>query len=451
MVCYWLYKAGSLVKISQHTRAGLVGTNSVRGGANRKVLQRLSPECVIFDAWDDERWVVDGAAVRVALVGIAKRDDPVTSAIALDGTPVLEIHADLTARVGQSGVDLTRARRIVQNADIVFMGDTKGGSFDVDAALARRWLLLPLNPNGRPNSDVLKPWVNGMDITRRPAGKWIIDFGCAMSELQAALYEQPFAHILRHVRPERLNNRRHVYRQFWWRHVEARQGMHRALAGLSRYMATPRVAKHRSFVWLPTSVLPDCQLIIVARDDDTTFGILHSRFHELWALRLGTSLEDRPRYTPSTTFETFPFPDGLTLNVPAAQHADDPRAIRIADAARRLNELREARLNPPDLVMRVPEVVPGYPDRILPVNEEAAKELKKRTLTKLYNDRPAWLDNIHRELDEAVASAYGWRTDLADDEILKRLLDLNLARAEANPRPLAGEGATPGSGSGGSG
>jgi type II restriction/modification system DNA methylase subunit YeeA len=86
LVCYWLYKAGSLVKISQHTRAGLVGTNSVRGGANRKVLQRLSPECVIFDAWDDEPWVVDGAAVRVALVGIAKRDDSVASAIALDGT-----------------------------------------------------------------------------------------------------------------------------------------------------------------------------------------------------------------------------------------------------------------------------------------------------------------------------------------------------------------------------
>ena len=161
----------------------------------------------------------------------------------------------------------------------------------------------------------------------------------------------------------------------------------------------------------------------------TTRPILHSRFHELWSLRLGTSLEDRPRYTPSTTFETFPFPDGLTPNIPGAQYADDPRAIRIADVARRLNELRETWLNPPDLVMRVPEVVPGYPDRILPVNERAAKELKKRTLTNLYNARPAWLDNIHRELDEAVAAAYGWPAGLSDDEILRRLLDLNLARA----------------------
>ncbi len=468
LVCYWLYKAGSLVKRSQGARAGLVATNSVRGGANRKVLQRLSPECVIFDAWDDEPWVLDGAAVRVALVGIAKRDDPEASAIALDGAPVLEIHADLTARVGRSGVDLTRAQRLPENGDIAFMGDTKGGSFDIDGALARRWLLLPLNPNGRPNSDVLTPWVNGMDLTRRPSDTWIIDFGWTMSEVEAAFYELPFAHVSQQVRARRLNETREPCGKVWWRHLRPRPDMRQARQELSRYLATPRVAKHRLFVWLPTHVVPDFALIAVARDDDVAFGILHSRFHELWALRLGTSLEDRPRYTPSTTFETFPFPEGLTPNIPAARYADDPRAIRIADAARRLNELREAWLNPPDLVMRVPEVVPGYPDRIMPISEKAAKELKKRTLTNLYNARPAWLDNIHRELDEAVAAAYGWPTDLADDEILKRLLDLNLARAAANPSPRpspagrgrtaitrnpfpTGEGATPGSEPGGSG
>ncbi|MCH1927343.1 hypothetical protein L6232_21305, partial [Shewanella sp. C31] len=132
-------------------------------------------------------------------------------------------------------------------------------------------------------------------------------------------------------------------------------------------------------------------------------GVLHSRAHELWALRLGTSLEDRPRYTPSTTFETFPFPEGLTPNVPAADYADDPRARAIAEAARTLNDLREAWLNPPDLTVRVPEVVPGYPDRVLPRDEAAAKELKGRTLTNLYNERPRWLVLAHEELDAAVA------------------------------------------------
>ena len=141
-----------------------------------------------------------------------------------------------------------------------------------------------------------------------------------------------------------------------------------------------------------------------------------------------------PRYTPSTTFETFPFPEGLTPNIPAADYADDPRAKKIAAAATRLNELRENWLNPPDLVNRVPEVVPAYPDRILPKDEAAAKELKKRTLTNLYNARPAWLDHAHKALDEAVAEAYGWGNDwragtLTDDEILARLFRLNQERA----------------------
>lgn len=208
-----------------------------------------------------------------------------------------------------------------------------------------------------------------------------------------------------------------------------------ALSGIARYIATATVAKHRLFTWLPARVCPDHQLIAIARDDDTTFGILHARMHELWSLRLGTSLEDRPRYTPTTTFETFPFPECLTPNIPAADYADDPRAQAIAAAAKRLNELREAWLNPADLVRRQPEVVPGYPDRILPVNDEAAKELKKRTLTNLYNQRPAWLDHAHRDLDAAVAAVYGWtdwdKDGLPDETILERLFTLNQERAKA--------------------
>lgn len=144
-----------------------------------------------------------------------------------------------------------------------------------------------------------------------------------------------------------------------------------------------------------------------------------------------------PRYTPSTTFETFPFPEGLTPNIPAKDYADDPRAKRIAEAARRLNELRENWLNPSDLVKRVPEVVPGFPDRILPVGESAAAILKKRTLTNLYNERPAWLDNAHKELDAAVAAAYGWPEDIDDDEALRRLFELNQQRAAESEEPAA--------------
>lgn len=135
------------------------------------------------------------------------------------------------------------------------------------------------------------------------------------------------------------------------------------------------------------------------------------------------------RYTSSSTFETFPFPVGLTPNIAAKDYATDPRAQRIAAVARKLNEQRENWLNPDELVRREPEVVPGYPDRLIPRGPKAEAELKKRTLTNLYNQRPAWLDLAHRELDAAVAAAYGWPADLSDDDILSRLLALNHERA----------------------
>jgi type II restriction/modification system DNA methylase subunit YeeA len=256
-------------------------------------------------------------------------------------------------------------------------------------------------------------------------------FGWELSEKDSSLYETPFQYALEHIKPARLKNKRKSYRNFWWRHVEPRPAMFKKLSGLSRFIVTPTVAKHRVFAWLTKGVIPDHQLIAITRDDDTTFGVLHSRFHESWSLGLGTWLGvgNDPRYTPTTTFETFPFPEGLTPNIPAKDYADDPRAIAIAKAAKRLDELRNAWLNPPDLIDIVPEVVPGYPDRILPKNEQTAAELKKRTLTNLYNQRPQWLADVHHDLDAAVAAAYGWPEDISDEDALAKLLELNLARA----------------------
>lgn len=282
---------------------------------------------MIYEAWADEPWTVEGAAVRVSLVCFAAEAPGV---VRLDGVPVPAIHSDLTA----GGADLTKARRLAGNRGVAFMGDTKGGAFDVPGDLARSWMTLPSNPNGRPNADVLRPWANGMDVTRRPSDTWIVDFGTTMSEAEAAFYAVPFAHVSEHVRPARTMNKRDAYARNWWRHVEARPAMSAALAKLPRFIITPRVAKHRLFAWMRPPTLPDCQLIAVARDDDVTFGILHSRMHELWALRMGSALEDRPRYTPSTTFETFPFPAGLTPDRPAAAYAGDPRAVAITAATR---------------------------------------------------------------------------------------------------------------------
>jgi type II restriction/modification system DNA methylase subunit YeeA len=382
LVTYWFSKAWELMRGGQLNRVGLVATNSIRGGANRRVIEPIKNDGIIFDAWDDEAWVVDGAAVRVSIICFVPAGN--ASVATLNG-------------------------------------------------LARKWLALPLNPNGLGNANILRPWMNGMDVTRRSAGKWIVDFGWRMDEEEAALFETPFNHIHEKVKPERETNNREAYRRFWWRHVEPRQGMWAALAGQPRYIVTPTVAKHRLFAWLQVSVCPDHQLIAIARGDDTTFGILHSRFHEAWSLGLCTWLGvgNDPRYTPSTTFETFPFPEGLAPNIPASAYASDARAVKIADAAKRLNDLRELWLNPPDLVKRVPEVMPGFPERILPVDDKAAVILNKRTLTNLYNEQPAWLTHAHRDLDNAVAAAYAWPADISEDDALARLFALNRSRAQA--------------------
>ena len=183
-VCYWHETARELIAAGRVKRAGLLATNSVRGGANRQVLERIKDTGDIFMAWSDEPWVVEGAAVRVSIVG---QDDGTEADRFLDGESVSAINADLTA-----GLDLSRARRLGENLGVAFMGDTKGGAFDISSATARELLAVVGNVNGRPNSDVVVPWANGQDITRRPRGMFIIDFGTDMPESEAARYEAPF-------------------------------------------------------------------------------------------------------------------------------------------------------------------------------------------------------------------------------------------------------------------
>ena len=425
LVCYWFEKSRAQLESGQAQRAGLVATNSIRGGANRKVLDHIRETGVIFNAWSDQEWINEGAAVRVSLVCFGKKEHQ--QPVMLDGLPVASILADLTSSGSTTkALDLTQAKLITENAGASFIGTQKNGPFDISGALARQWLQLP-NPHGRPNSDVLRPWANGMDITRRPSDTWVIDFGTDMSEAQAALYETPFEKIVKDVKPLREKLRRDGHRKYWWRYGETRPGLRRATAELDRFIATSMVSKHRFFVWLPRIKIPENLVVVIARSDDTTFGILHSRFHELWALRTCTWLGkgNDPRYTPTTCFETFPFPEGMTPNLPPAT---SPKAQAIAAAAQWLNTLRENWLNPPQWIDRVPEVVPGYPDRIIP-KPEYATEIKKRTLTNLYNARPSWVEKAHRDLDTVVAAAYGWTDSLSDDEVLRRLLELNLERA----------------------
>ena len=275
------------------------------------------------------------------------------------------------------------------------MGVITVGPFDISHPVASEMLVAP-NPHRRPNTDVLRPWMNGRDLTSRSRNRWVIDFG-DRSEPDAALYETPFAYALKHVKPMREHSS--IAHAPWWQHWRPRPEMTVAIDGLHRYIATPLTSKHRVFVWVDGAVVLDHAAAAIARDDDYTFGILHSRVHELWALATGTQLETRPRYTPTTCFETFPFP-----------HPTDAQREAIATVAAELVLLRDGWLNPLGL---------------------GEAELAKRTLTNLYNERPTWLANTHAALDAAVLAAYDWPAALAGDDLLGRLLELNLEREHA--------------------
>jgi hypothetical protein len=287
---------------------------------------------------------------------------------------------------------------LFENRELAFVGEAAGHDFEIPEALASRFLAAS-NPHGKPNSDVIRPRSGVADVLRGPRHLWIIDFPPGMEEREAALYALPFAHI------RRRKARAHQRRSNWWLHRFPRVEMRIALAKRDRFIASRRDAQSRPFAWLPPDTLPDQQLIVFARDDDWFFGVLHSRFHRIWALGLGTQLREKVsgfRYTPTTCFETFPFPWPPSTPLGKLTRTQDGQRTAIANAARSLDALRADWLG----------------DRTE----------KTRTLTALYNARPGWLQRAHDDLDEAVADAYGWPADLPECEIVTRLLALNRER-----------------------
>ena len=382
LCCYWFEKARAKIASGETKRAGLLATQAIRFQTNRPVLARIKDTGDIFSAMSDQNWVLDGANVHISIICFDNGSE--TDRI-LDGSLVASINEDLT-----TGIDLSLARPLSENRNMAFQGVGKVGAFDIQESSALDMLSHP-NPHGKPNSDVLKRWINGTDITNRPRNMWIIDFGTDMSKYDAALYETPFEYVKENVKPGRIKNRTRWRAENWWMHGYPATSMRRTLSRFHKFIGTSVTAKHRFFVWLTDDALPSNSVVAIASDDDYLLGMLHSRFHTTWALTMGTQLEDRPRYIVSNCFETFPFPH------PTAEQRET-----IANAARELNRLRE--------------------------NWRAADS--KRTLTGLYNSNPTWLQNAHAKLDAAVADAYGWLDglSLSDQQILENLLALNLQR-----------------------
>jgi type II restriction/modification system DNA methylase subunit YeeA len=493
LCCYWFEKTRDLIEHGKCRRAGLLATQGIRGGANREVLKRIKETGDIFFAVSDREWILAGANVHVSMVGF---DDGVETHRRLNGQTVKVINSNLT-----SIADFASAAVLEARCDVAFIGTTKGGNFDISEKESLALLHAGGNPNGKPNSDVLKPILNGFDILRRKPQRWIID-NETKNLADAASYEAPLQVVVERVKPHRDNNRNKWLKENWWRLQRFRPEMRAALLPLTRFIATPRVSKHRICSWFVWPIITDDQTVVFAREDDFFFGIVHSRIHEVWALGQGTQVREKEsgfRYTPTTCFDTFPFPfpDDLKappvpepapkpkLPEPDPAHAEalaakyyfmvkdeappysgspktpDQHRAAIAAAAKELNELRERWLNPPEWtetrILEFPGTAGGPWDRYLdpntlnsktgigtvryprlePRDADCAAKLKKRTLTNLYNQRPAWLDLAHKKIDAAVADAYGWPANLSDEQILERLLALNLQRAaEEKKKPV---------------
>ena len=396
LVTYWFEKARALVESGEAKRVGLLGTQSIRAGASLIVLQKIASTGGIFMAWSDRPWILEGAAVRVSMVAF---DDGSEHSLYLDGSPTDHINPDLS-----SGADLTTAIALSENSSLAFQGVTPIGPFKISSDLGKSFLRAPLNPNGLPNSNVVRPCLDADDIASRGGNGYIIDFGTDMAESDAALYELPFEYVKTVVKPVREKALSGVGIP-WWIHQRPRPEMRKALTGLNRYIASPRVSKYRLFVWVEPNTLADSRVVVIARKDDYFLGVLCSKIHELWSLNTCTwhGVGNDPTYVIEKCFEAFPFP------WPPRNEPDYSELVEaIAMASRQLMEKRDAWLNP------------------LGSSEE---ELASRTLTHLYNVYPTWLQEAHRKLDEAVFAGYGWPITLTDAEILGRLLILNHERA----------------------
>lgn len=440
LCCYWFEKARWLIEHKQCRRAGLLATQGIRGGANREVLKRIKETGDIFFAISDREWILAGANVHVSMVAF---DDGSEVEHRLDGKVVSQIPVNLSPIN-----DITACLKLNENVEIGFIGVSMHGDFDMEENQGIEMILETGNPNLKPNSDVVRPVLNAFKITKRAERRWLVSFPPDSKVGEAAGYDAPMRFVRANVEQQRKGNHRKTYRDRWWLLGEARPAMQNALKLLPRFLATPRVSKYRVFVWVTPESLPSDATVAFARSDDYFMGVLQSRFHEVWALKQGTRLETRPRYTPTTCFETFPFP-----------RATPTQETAIAYAAKELNELRERWLNPPEWTVEQTLEFPGsgsgpwqlyidrktvdaktglgivrYP-RLQPKDASCAAKLNKRTLTNLYNARPAWLDLAHAKLDRAVAVAYGLPADLSEARIMESLLALNLARAAEETSP----------------
>ena len=288
LCCYWFEQARAQIASGKARRAGLLATQAIRFTSNRRTLERIKESGDIFAAYDDLQWKPEEPGSAAVHVSIVCFDDGSDTTRTLNGNPATDIDTRLT-----DAVHLDRARTLPQNAGICFAGVSKGGPFELTPQDAAP-MLDDSNPNGKPNSDVVRRYVIGRDLNGKPQERWLIDFG-NMPEAEAMLYNLPYQHCLNYVKPVRDKNKREHRRKNWWVFSDTTPALNAAIALVRRYIGTSEVSKHRYFQYIDADVTSGKTVTIFAREDDYFLGVLESRFHKVWTASVGTQLESRPR------------------------------------------------------------------------------------------------------------------------------------------------------------
>lgn len=439
-VMYWWHIAAEKVRKGEAQRFGFITTNSLRQTLNRRVLEphlndSKKPLSLAF-AVPDHPWVdsADGAAVRIAMTVGVPGDQSGTLRQVISELDVVDDAKSITLTKRQGklfsdlaiGANVSGAHVLQANNSIAFRGVTiMGSGFWVD----RNDETLHLE------AQILRPLLNGRDVTSRPRNIHVIDFFPLSEEQCKTQYPRAFQRVLDHVKPERDQSKRAAYRKNWWIFAEPRPDFRNANSDLQRYIATPMTAKHRTFIFVRQDVLPDQGLIAFAHEDPALLGILSSRVHITWALTAGGRLGmgNDARYNNSLCFGTFPFPE-----------LRDQQAATIGDLAERIDAHRKARqAEHPDLTLT------GMYNVLEKLRAEEPLTAKERTIHE--QGLVSLLRELHDDLDRAVFHAYGW-SDLADrlvgrpgattplpdkpadqaeaeEELLSRLVALNAERA----------------------
>ena len=384
LAVYWFRRAADQMRPG--ARAGLVATNSVSQGRARKASLNhvIARGGVITDAVSRQKWPGE-AVVNVSIINWVQQPTPPPERFELDGREVLGI----STRLRESKIAIEEYETLGENLGRSFQGPIPAGSFYLDIHEGEALLAL----TDADYADVVRPYLIGDDITEEPhqhPRRFVVDFGFRPLE-EAERYPAALAIVRERVKPERDRNRDRGFREYWWRFGRPRGEMRDALAHLSRYIAGNAQGKRFLFTWQEPKVCPSNLTNVFAFENDYEIGVLTSFVHQTWAHSESSTLEDRPRYTPTSCFETFPWPE-----------PDLARRARIGELAAELIAARQA----------------------ITVQEGVG-------LTDFYNalDEGAWapVARIHHELDTEVLKAYDLPGSLRDDplELKARLASLH--------------------------